>query len=235
VLPSESIIFQEDFETAAEDSVPEGWDSFVAYVVNMSNTKASSAYALADSSKAHTGSKSLHILGGQTPAMLTRPLPSGTNKIYMRSYVWLTAPLGQSPTRNHETLIGVRGTPGGASDEVRFGEIKGVIGTNEVPSDNISPLQEQWGKGPEIPAGEWLCIEVAFVGDAAPHSVQAWNNGTEVHLVNDPSQWQNGALSNEFLNGKFKEFIIGWQSFSNYANEIWFDDIIVATQRVGCN
>lgn len=233
-LPEGSVIFSEDFESAAVDTVPAGWDSFVSYVVNSNNSPGGQAFALADASKAHGGSQSLHVKGGQSPAMLTRPLPAGTNKIYMRAYVWLTNQLGQGVGRNHETLIGVRGTPGGANDEVRFGEIKGVIGTNEVPSDNISPKQDQWEMGPVIAGGEWNCIEVAFLGDTENHEVVGWNNGVEVHRVNDPNQWQNGTLE-KFLDNKFQEFIIGWQSFSSYDNEIWFDDVVVATERVGCD
>lgn len=232
-LPPEAIIFQEDFEAAAEDTVPANWHSFVGYVVDMNNVKPD-PFALADSTKAHGGTKSLHVNASSQPAMLTRALPQGTNKIYVRAYVWLTNKLGQNPGHNHETLLGVRGTPGGANDEVRFGEIKGVIGTNEVPSDDISPTMDQWGLGPVIPAGEWNCIEVAFIGDAEPHEVRAWNNGTEVHAVNSAEQWQNGVLGTDFLTNKFNEFIIGWHSFSSYANEIWFDDIIVATQPIGC-
>ena len=229
-----SVLFEEDFEAATDDSVPAGWDSFVGYVVNMNNNPGGPAYALADSSKPHGGSRSLHVLGGQQPAMLTRPLPPGTDRIYVRTYVWLTNKLGQNPDNNHETLIGIRASVGQANDEVRFGEIKGVIGTNEVPTDDISPTMEQWGQGPVIEAGRWHCVEVAFVGDQPNHEVRAWSNGQEVHVVNDPSQWNNGVLGETFLSDKFVEFIIGWHSFSNYGNEIWFDDIVVATERVGC-
>ena len=233
-LPEEAILFKEDFEAAANDTVPAGWNSFVSYVVDMSNTPGSAVFALADSSKAHGGSKALHVKSDGQPAMLTRPLPEGTNRVYMRAHIWLTNKMGAITDNNHETLIGIRGTPGGANDEVRFGQIKGVLGTNEVPSDDISPTQESWGKGPEIAAGTWNCIEVAFLGDGANHEVHAWNNGTEVHVVDDPSQWNNKILGATFLNEKFKEFIIGWHSFSNYENEIWVDDLVVATERVGC-
>ena len=242
-LPTEAILFSEDFEAATDGKVPANWDSFVGYVVNPeSNTSTAEAYAIADGSKSHGGSKALHVKGGQTPAMLTRPLPSGTNKIYMRAYIWLTGQLGHTPNNNHETLIGIRGKAGSAGDEVRFGQIKGALGTNEVhstvktfPSDNISPKQEQWGKGPVIPAGAWNCVEVAFVGDTANHEVRAWNDGTEIHVVNGPDQWENGLMPANFLDGNFKEFIIGWHSFSSFENELWIDDIVVATERVGCN
>lgn len=231
-----TVLFEEDFEGAADDSVPAGWDSFVGYVVNMNNEPGGMAYALADGSRPHQGSKALHVVGGQSPAMLTRPFPDGVDRVYVRVYVWLTDKLGQNPGNNHETLIGVRGSVGQANDEVRFGEIKGVIGTNEVPSDDISPTMDQWGQGPVIEAGVWNCVEVAFLADAPNHEVVAWNNGQEVHRVNDPSQWNNGGgLGAQFLDGKFNEFIVGWHSFSNFSNEIWFDDLVVATERVGCD
>lgn len=228
------IIFEEDFEAAAPDTVPADWDSFVNWQVNAANMPGADTFALVDGTKPHGGSQSLHVKAGSNPGMLTRPLPPGTTTIYVRAHVWLTGKLGQNPGNNHETLIGIRGTPGQASDEVRFGEIKGVIGTNEVPSDDISPTQEQWGMGPEITAGEWHCIEVAFVADEGPHRVEAWSDGEPIHLVDDPSQWNNGVLGTDFLDGKFTEFMLGWHSFSNFANEVWFDDVVVALERVGC-
>lgn len=229
-----TVLFEEDFEAASDDTVPAGWDSFVGYVVNMNNEPGGMAYALADSSKPHGGSKALHVVGGQSPAMLTRPFPPGVDRVYVRVYVWLTGKLGQNPGNNHETLLGIRASVGQANDEVRFGEIKGVIGTNEVPSDDISPTMDSWGQGPVIEAGVWNCVEVAFLADQPDHEVRAWSNGEEVHVVNDPSQWNNHVLGPQFLEGKFNEFIIGWHSFSNFANEVWFDDLVVATERVGC-
>ena len=233
-LDPELILFAEDFEAAALDSVPAGWDSFVAWQVNAANEPGGQVFALVDDSRAHAGSRALHVRGGSNPAMLTRPLPANTARVFVRAYVWLSEDLGQNPGNNHETLIGLRGTPGQANSEVRFGEIKGVIGTNEVPSDDISPTMEQWGMGPVIAAGQWACVEVAFVADEGPHRVEAWSDGVQVHLVDDPSQWNNMVLGDNFLDGKFVEFVIGWHSFSNWDHEVWFDDVVVALERVGC-
>ena len=126
---------------------PPGWSNFIAYQANAANPSGTTL-ALVDSTRAHTGTKSVHVHGGQQPAQLTRMLPSGTNKLYVRAWIYFTRQLGANtdPSANHETLIGIRKLPGQANDEVRFGEIKGVIGTNEVPSDNISPKMAQWGR-----------------------------------------------------------------------------------------
>jgi hypothetical protein len=29
--------------------------------------------------------------------------------------------------------------------------------------------------------------------------------------------------------------MFGWQSFSSMANEVWVDDLVLSTARVGCN
>ena len=235
-LDPADVLFEEDFESAAADTVPPGWDSFVGYVVNMNNDPGGAAFALADGTRAHGGAQALHVLGGSSPAMLTRPLPAGLEHVYVRAYVWSSVQLGQNPGHNHETLLGVRGSVGQANEEVRFGEIKGVIGTNEVPSDDISPTMESWGRGPVVEAERWNCIEVAFLADPDANAVVAWRDGEEIHRVDDPSQWNNGgALGPNFLDGKFNEFILGWHSFSDVTNELWIDDVFVATGRVGCD
>lgn len=224
----------EDFESGTVGQQPAGWDNFVGWVKNGNNTATGQAFALVDDSKKHGGTKSIHFKGGQQPAMITRALPNGTNKLYVRAWVYMTRQLGQNPGANHETLIGIRKESGGANDEIRFGEIKGAIGTNEVPSDNISPKMDLWGKGPVIPKDTWVCLEVAFLADEAQHKLHAWADGTLVHEVTSGDQWQNGTMPATWMNGKFVEVILGWHSFSSQDIEVWMDDIVLATSRVGC-
>lgn len=200
------------------------------------NPQMDGTLAVVDSVRAHTGTKSLHVHGGQNPAMLTRPLPTGTNKLYVRAWFYMTRQLGMNPGANHETLLGIRKAVGSANDEVRFGEIKGVIGTNEVPTDDISPKMDQWGKGPVVAANQWACIEVAFLADKPQHEVHAWVGDTLVHSITALDQWQNGTIkTGDWMNGKFVEFIIGWQSFSSATNDLWIDDLVLSTSKIGCN
>src|SRR6185369_2980433 len=173
---------------------------------------------------------SLHVKGDMNPAFLTLPLPANINKLYVRGYFYMTRKLGQNPGANHETLFGIRKDK---DTEIRFGEIKGVLGVNEVPSDNITPKMDQWGKGPLIAANKWVCIEGAFIGDKAQHEVHGWADGTEVISVTSGDQWNNVEPAT-FLNGYWKEFMIGWQSFSNAANEVWIDDLVLSPTRVNC-
>ena len=213
---------------------PAGWDNFIAYIAKGANPNGTTL-ALVDSTRAHSGTKSVKVHGGQQPAQLTRPLPTGTNKLYARAWIWFTRQLGMNPGANHETLLGIRKAVGSANDEVRFGEIKGVIGTNEVPSDNISPKMAQWGMGPVVAPNGWRCIEVAFLADQAQHTLTAWADGVMVHAITAPDQWQNGNLPANWMNGKFVEFIMGWQSFSGVDTDLWIDDVVLSTSPIGCN
>jgi len=213
---------------------PSGWNNFIAYIGNGMNPNGQTL-ALVDATRAHSGTKSVHIHGGQQPAQLTKTLPSGTNKLYARAWIWFTRQLGMNPGANHETLLGIRKAVGSANDEVRFGEIKGVIGTNEVPTDNISPKMAQWGMGPVVATNGWRCIEVAFIGDQAQNTLTAWADGVMVHSITAPDQWQNGNMPMNWLNGKFVEFIMGWQSFSGIDTDLWIDDVVLSTSPIGCN
>jgi len=224
----------EDFESGTVGQPPAGWDNFIGYIKNGPNPNGDTL-ALIDNKQAHGGKSSVHFHGGGNPAMITRALPAGTNKLYVRAYVYMTRQLGMNPGANHETLIGIRKTSGDANNEVRFGEIKGVIGTNEVPTDNIAPKMAQWGMGPVVAANKWACIEVAFLGDQPQHVLQAWADGVLVHAITAPDQWQNGVMPMTWLAGKFNEVILGWQSFSGATNDVWMDDLALGTAPIGCN
>lgn len=223
----------EDFESGTPGQQPTGWDNFIAYVKNAANPQGDTL-ALVDSTHAHGGKNAVHFHGGGSPAMLTRPLPSGTSKLYVRAYFYMTRQLGMNPGANHETLVGIRKASGSANDEVRFGEIKGVIGTNEVPTDNIAPKMAQWGQGPVVAANQWACIEVAFLADQPQHVLQAWADGVLVHSITAGDQWQNGVMPMDWMKGKFVEVILGWQSFSGATNDVWMDDLALSTGPIGC-
>ena len=223
-------ILSADFESDMVGKQPSGWHNFFAYNTDTTNPQGD-LQAIVDATRPHGGKNSLHVKSSGSPAFLTMPLPANIKKLYVRGYFYMTRQLGQNPGANHETLFGIRKDK---DNEIRFGEIKGVIGVNEVPSDNISPKMELWGKGPLIAANKWACIEAAFIGDQAQNELHAWADGTEVLSVTMGDQWQNGVEPAAWLSGKWNEFMIGWQSFSSAANEIWIDDLVLAPTRINC-
>ncbi|HYQ02274.1 MAG TPA: hypothetical protein VER96_26550 [Polyangiaceae bacterium] len=223
-------ILSADFESDAVGKQPTGWHNFIAYNIDATNPQ-STLQAIVDDTKPHGGKNSLHVKSDGGPAFITMPLPANIKKLYVRGYFYMTRQLGQNPGANHETLFGIRKDK---DNEIRFGEIKGVIGVNEVPSDNISPKMDLWGKGPLIAANKWACIEAAFIGDQTQNELHAWADGTEVLSVTSGDQWQNGTEPAGWLSDKWKEFMIGWQSFSSAKNELWIDDLVLSGTRVNC-
>lgn len=159
--------YTDDFESDTAGSQPTGWDNFIAYNYKTTNPQGDGTGALADSTHTHNGSKlAVHFkASGSNPVFLERALPAGTNHLYVRAYFYLANQLGMQPSSggdNHETLLGITADPTNVNTEVRFGQIKGVIGTNQVPSDNIAPVMAQWYSGPVISSASWHCIQVEF-------------------------------------------------------------------------
>ncbi|HEV8550250.1 MAG TPA: hypothetical protein VGQ57_14500 [Polyangiaceae bacterium] len=240
--------FTEDFESSTTGMQPMGWDNFISYQKNNPQNPSGMIEVLTDTMHVHGGTKAVHMHGDGNPAQLVRALPKGLTKLYVRAWVFMTRKLGQQTdsSANHESLIVLRAKSGDANNEVRFGEIKGVIGTNEVPSDNISPTMDKWHQatGPVVQPNVWSCIEVSFLADAMPNTLHATADGMAIHDITSigTDQWQNGAMPSDWLAKKFAgdsgnapEIVLGWQSFSSAANDVWMDDIVLSNDPIGCN
>ena len=227
------VLFSDTFENGTVNTQPAGWQNFIGWVANNSNTASGSEYALVDSTKAYTGTKSVHFKGGARPAQIMRTLPTGTQRLYTRAYVNMSVPLGNVAGDNHEHIFGIKKTPD-ANDEIRVGQIKGVLGTNHIPSDNIAPKAAQWWSGPQMAANTWYCVEVDYLADQAYDTLKMRVNGTEVHSITSSADWNNGALAADWMSDKFNYVMFGFHSFSNRNADVWMDDIVVSTQPIGC-
>ncbi len=232
--------FTDGFETDAVGSQPAGFGNLVDYIQNGANPNSSGDLALVDTTQVHSGAHAVHfhVSAGNNPAFLTYALPTGTNTLYLRAWVYLSRQLGDnaaSQNDNHETLIALNGSAGNVNTEARFGAIIGTIGVNAVPSDNISPLQASWHGPPSIPATTWVCLEVAFLGAPAQNEFHAWMNDADLFDITAPTQWQNGTMPMNWLSGLFTEVDFGWQSFSGFGADVWADDLVLGNDRIGCN
>jgi hypothetical protein len=229
--------FTDDFESDASGKQPAGFDNLISYNFNTTNPQGDGTGAVADGTHVHGGKMAVHFKGSGNPAFLELALPSGTNHLYSRVWVYSSVQLGNGPSSdNHETLLGITGDPKSVNTQVRFGMIKGAVGTNQVPSDNIAPVMAKWYMPPSISANTWHCIEVEFDGSASYNSLYAYSDGTLVHSIAAAADWQNGALPATWMSGMFTDFMFGWQSFSSAAADVWMDDLALSTKgRIGCN
>lgn len=225
------MLFQENFESTAVNSQPTGWDNFLAWNYNTTNSNTNTTFAVVETGKAWSGDKAIHFKGSMT--QIVRKLPEGIQRLHMRAYVNLSKKLGNDAMDNHEHIMGIKKTPD-ANNEVRVGQIKGVLGTNEVPSDNIAPKMDKWYGGVELVPNTWYCIETAFYADTAYDELYMWVNGTLVHSITSANDWNNGALGANWMSDKFNYVMFGFHSFSGNTADVWMDDIVVATGPIGC-
>ncbi len=228
------VFFSDDFESDTSGKQPAGWDNLIAYNHNATNPSGTNG-VLADSTHTHNGSKlAAHASSDGTMAFLERQLPTGTKHFFVRAYLYMTHQLGMDTTSdNHESLIGISSDP--THTELRFGQMKGSVGVSLASDDNLSPPQAKWNMPPIISANAWHCIEVEFDGSAAYNALNAWSDGTQVFALTQGSDWGHSAEPATWMNGLFDYVQIGWESFSSEKNDVWIDDLVLSTSRVGCN
>jgi hypothetical protein len=230
-----------DFEDVAIDTVPAGWGTFIGYVPGGNNNRASGNFALTDNTRSYSGTKSLYVKAGGQPAQITKQLPAGLDRLYTRMWVYSSQTLGNDPSDNHEHFTGVKANENGsfsANNEIRIGNGKGHLGYNIVPSDAISPNIADWGSGPQTPANQWYCVEVGYLSDLPYNETSMWIDGVLVNSVTSTANWHQTVPGNyltDYIANARGHVFFGWHSFSGTNADMWFDDIVVATDRIGCN
>ncbi len=203
----------------------------------------------------------LHIAIGKTPQRYMRPVDAGTEKyreVYWRVYLRLQpgwvggggdklsrATVFTSPTSWAQAMIahvwsGKSDSPDGAYltvDPVRGTDAQGTVMTTTYndfarfywlgPSRGRRPLFT------DSHIGQWMCIEARVRLNDPGQS-----NGLTNLWVNDTLEAQRLGLN--FL-GNFTEYGINavflenyWNTGSPAAQERYFDNYVVSTQRIGC-
>lgn len=237
------VIFTEDFESGSNGQVPAGWQTFTGYVPNQSNANQSLSV---DTTRAHSGSKSLKVKGdANQPSQILKKLPGDIDQLYMRAWFYMSRKLGNDPSDNHEHIMGTRKDSGGdrafasAEAEIRIGQGKGHLGYS-LPSigDAISPPdvagQFPSSGGPQTPTNEWFCVEAGFDPSQPYDELYMWVNDSLVNSVEDASDWHT-SVGSSWMNGLLGYAFFGWHSFSGHSTEMWIDDIVVSSEPIGCN
>jgi hypothetical protein len=245
--PTADAFFADNFETGAPGTQPAGWTRWINYSTNASNALTDPQFALLDDQDSVSGNQSVHFhaTGATQPAMLTRALPPGTNRLHLRVFIKTATQLGsRTPDNpsNHETLLGLRATPNDGNFELRFGEAKGALGFNMVGpgrNDAVAPLPALWGSAPLMSPNVWHCVELEFSNEDPDNAeAHASADGQLVRSVTGVADWHVplGQEGTRWLNGMFNEVVLGWQSFSNPpANDVWMDDLVLSGSPIGCD
>jgi hypothetical protein len=188
---------------------------------------------------AHSGSTSIRVDGHTgycnhvffgTPLSFTG---LGTD-LYVRYYIRHTTAL---PT-GHVTDVAMRDTNDGGND-LRMGGQNGALQWNRQSDDATLPAQSPAGVALSVPlpTNQWECVE--FEVNESQGTMRTWLNGTEVpglHLDNVPTpdvdaQWlQNRPNWRPAL----VDLRFGWESYSGGDDTLWFDDVAIGSQQIGC-
>jgi hypothetical protein len=194
--------------------------------------------ATVDTSVARSGGKSVRVDGGagycnHVFVRSTTNLASIGPVWYGRFYVRHTTALPAT----HVTFAAMRDAADNGKD-LRIGGQNSALQWNRESDDATLPEQSPTGVSLSrpLPTGSWTCVEYRVDGTAG--HLQTWVDGTLVTgLVVDgvatrdiDSQWLNRANWRPNLT----DLRLGWESYGNDADTLWFDDVAVGASRIGC-
>lgn len=232
----EGLLFQDDFESYTVGEIPTSpWQTRVAF--NTGSTDTSKVSVVSDS---YSGAKAVRVSSTQqfSPSFIfldLAPPAKQAEQIYVRMYLKAAEGLGGDGGHAHIVELSKDGQNG-----IRYGEANGSIGVNTVEGgDPMSPQPNQMDE--DLAANQWYCVEALFDKRPRYDELTTWVDGAVVHRVsNDEEQWgsiwTNNGPDADWLETAFDNQIqFGWYAFSGVrGNSIYFDDIVLATERVGC-
>jgi hypothetical protein len=185
-----------------------------------------------DGTQAHSGSRSVHVIGNGTDSYrsvlftTTKPFPPQNNSFYARVFIRSKSPMGAG----HSTYFGA----GSADNQrmVRIGFQEHVLETNLIhPNTEYGLLSGPWGvpaQGVQLAPAEWHCIEAFFNG--AQHELSVWFDGNEVSMLHT-TDWKANLSK---WSPQYAKAWFGFETYHGEQAELWYDDVIIATQRIGC-
>ncbi|MEV6709867.1 cellulose-binding protein, partial [Micromonospora wenchangensis] len=193
--------------------------------------------ASVDTATTHSGSRSLRIDGAQgycnhVFVRSTKDLSAVGTVRYGRIWLRHTTAL---PTQ-HVTIMAMTDAADGNKD-LRMGGQNGALQWNRASDDATLPEQSPSGVALSVPlpTGRWTCLE--FMVDGNQGQLRTWLDGTAVTgLTADgtpthdiDSQWYNRTWRPRLTDLK-----LGWESYGEGADTLWYDDVALGASRIGC-
>lgn len=224
----------DDFEGAAAGGPPD----VALWTVGSPNCSGSGTLAI-DDVVAHSGSRSLRIDGGggycdHVFAAHTMAIEEIGTVVYGRVWVRFESKLGQG----HTTFLTLRDAADSGGKDLRMGGQSEIFMWNRESDDATLPALSPAGIALSTApvAGAWTCVE--FMVDEAQGLLTTWVDGDEVAgLVVDAAptpdvdqQWYNKPMWRPSL----ADFKIGWESYAGQTMTLYFDDVALNGERIGC-
>jgi hypothetical protein len=128
--------------------------------------------------------------------------------------------------------VGV-GPGGNQGTEVRYGGHYDILEANyfgnddEVISDPKGYCSPTCSNGVAVPVGRWACVEFYFGKD----ELRFWLDGNEVQPLH-VTAWRNQAAP---WSPAYDRVRLGFHDFQGSAVDVWYDDVALDQQRIGCD
>lgn len=208
------VAFCSDFEA---DSLPAEFQFFPEYQRdNIAN------FVTIDSTHAVSGSRSVKVVGSEFSQMLGVETPGSTfwGRVYLRSDTDIQS--------GHNTYVAATDGDGDPNngEHIRIGEHQCQLEVNRR-TDDAEKLSNggtyECSGGVKLSANTWYCLE--FFYDGPGSTVQVFVDGTEVPELH-VTDW--GPYD-------YKLFKFGFEKYHGGAKTLWYDDLALGSQRVGCS
>ena len=192
--------------------------------------------AAVDRTVAHGGSTSLRINGAAgycNHVFAGTSLPATAGPVWhVRYWVRHTTALPAS----HVTTVAMRDSADGNRD-LRFGGQNGALQFNRASDDATLPEQSPAGVAlsAPLPVNTWNCVE--FKVDGRAGTIETWLNGTAVPGLSAdgvPTHDIDGQWLNRTWRPAPTDLRLGWESYGEGADTLWYDDVAAGAARHGC-
>ncbi|MFD0202846.1 MULTISPECIES: cellulose-binding domain-containing protein [Saccharothrix] len=218
----------DDFEQQT-GSTPTG-----RWTVGAANCTGQGAVSI-DNSVAHSGSKSVRVDGASgycNHIFFGTPVDGSSAAVHGRFYVRHTTALPMA----HVTFMAMKDA-GDAGKDLRMGGQNAALQWNRESDDATLPEQSPAGvaQSKPLPTGQWNCVQ--FTVDPAGRISTSLNgsvvDGLVVDGVSTPdidSQW----LRKTGWRPAVTDLRLGWESYGDGANTLWYDDVAVGSSPIAC-
>ncbi|APR85006.1 secreted hydrolase [Minicystis rosea] len=192
-----------------------------------------------DASVAHSGASSVKVSGkgGYCNHVFfanTSAIGALGKKVYGRFFLRLSDALGDG----HVTFLAMKDTNDGGKSLRMGGQGKAMM-WNRESDDATLPAISPAGLAQSVQPtpSQWYCVE--FLVDGELGHIQTWVDGQDVpglHEDGTPTpdidqQW----LTKPGYQPSLTDYRLGWESYAGQDMTLWFDDVALAAQRIGCN
>ncbi len=209
---SSGLSFCSDFE----DGLPDELTFYPEYQqANMAN------FVELDSTVAKSGSQSIKVTGTDFSQMLALPTPAADfwGRVYIQSNTDIQS--------GHNTYVAATDGSGDPNDgeHIRIGEHQCQLELNRR-TDDAEKLSNggtyECSGGIELKADTWYCLEFHYDGPGS--EVQVFVDGTDVDALH-VTDW--GPYD-------YKLFKFGFEKYHGDAKTLWYDDLALGSERIGC-